>query len=520
MNLKKTIICLSALGLIFCHMQSVYGNRRDDILSSLVDKRVAREERLQRRLENRVAALNAKEHFRGQRDILIKKQHEFEKFFKEMETAANKHNLTDVENKLRERETKIDKGKRALEEENKRKLEDVWKKLNERHGANYSQIQSEFERLFDQKEDSQEVKAAKAKELFKRFKVDQDGIPPELETVVKQFFLGDTVIDLKRMGREKEFLAELSDAIKKKDEERIAKVVERAKKDLDDVNKDLKGIEAELSGYAGDIIFRGIAGDKNWEMVEDLKVGDNIWEGFKNGVMLRGSLSVGDAIGTSVDGYVKKIFDGTLGKVEEFLGAIYRWFFHSSCKPFNVTEIVHWKKLIGNDLREIEFMIKNVEKLDSRGRTEILREFDSEEEEKETINLWRDFIEDLAITCHDLAEEIELRKGYYKKKENGFGVANCADRLVNKLLRTKEWLLSVKSLKDLANIPEAKSIIPAMKKSFDNYFDNIADQIRPLSDKKSSVNLTGGSSSSNRWSSSSSNYDSSSLGSDFPKGVY
>ena len=249
-------------------------------------------------------------------------------------------------------------------------------------------------------------------------------------------------------------------------------------------------------GFLGDVILRGIAGKEGWEMIEDLKVGDDIWKGFCNGMMLKGSISVGDSIGNSIDRYIREVFGGTLGKLEEFITLIYRGIFHSSSDPFNEEEVTCWQRLVGNDLKELENMMKNVEKYDSRGRAEIIRECDSEEDDKDktkgecterNINLWQDFIEDIAATYQEIAQEIELRKEYYDKKENGFGVINCADRLKNKLLKTREWLLSVKSLKEFTNLAEAKSIIPSVKRSFDNYFDNLKSQVKPLFTKKSDV---------------------------------
>lgn len=281
-------------------------------------------------------------------------------------------------------------------------------------------------------------------------------------------------------------------------EDTLKEIKQNTGADIKSLDEELGRIKAELEGFKGDIIFRGIAGEKNWKMVEDLKVGDDITKGFLNGVMLRGALSVGNSIGTSLEHYINSLFTGTLGKVEELVSYIYRLIFHSACRPYSPEEIKYWKDLIGKDLREIETMIRNAEKNDSRGRSEILREYEEEESEKHTINLWQDFIEDLAITYEELAEEIEIRKNYYRKNNNGYGVVNCANRLQNKLLKTKDIFLSVKSLKELANLPEAKSIVPTMRKSFDNYFDNLADLIRPLKDKKSPVTGSGSSYSSNR----------------------
>ena len=80
-------------------------------------------------------------------------------------------------------------------------------------------------------------------------------------------------------------------------------------------------------------------------------------------------------------------------------------------------------------------------------------------------------------TCEQLAQEIESRKAYYKKQTVGFNVYNTAERLKNKLLNIRKWLVSVQSAKDFSTISEIKLIIPAMRNSFDNYFDNLLSQI-------------------------------------------
>ena len=257
-----------------------------------------------------------------------------------------------------------------------------------------------------------------------------------------------------------------------------------------EIDNSLETLEAGMGGNTGDIILRGIAGKENWEMVEDLMVGDNVVKGVKNGVILKGSLAVGNVIGTSINRYANVVFGEGLGKFESLIGYIYRWFFHSGCKPFAIEEITSWKDLIGNDLREIEMMLKSAERNDSRGRAEVLRQVElGENKEDNGINLWQDFVEDLAGTCEELAEEITSRKDYYAKKDNGFGVRNCADRLKTKLLKLKYWFLSVNSLKEFSNIAEIKSIIPAMKKSLDVYFKNLSDQIKPLIAKKADLGI-------------------------------
>ena len=56
--------------------------------------------------------------------------------------------------------------------------------------------------------------------------------------------------------------------------------------------------------------------------------------------------------------------------------------------------------------------MRDAGKNDSRGKAEILREYEGEGRTLETVNLWQDYVEDAAQTCLDLAEEIEKRKGY------------------------------------------------------------------------------------------------------------
>lgn len=267
---------------------------------------------------------------------------------------------------------------------------------------------------------------------------------------------------------------------------------ENIKFKLDIKRRQIKSMEIMLGGSWGDIILRGIAGTKGWEMAEDLEVGDNKLEGLYKGIALRGFLSFGDALGKSADGYVGRGLDVFLGKLENFISFIYRFMFRSSCKPFEIEEVISWKKLVVSDLKEIEAMIKNAEKYDSRGRVEILREYELQDEDNsKTVNLWQDFVEDVARTYEDLALEIDLRQGYYEKKEYGFGIVQCSQRLRNKLLKAQNWLLRVKSLKEFVNTPEVKSIIPSMKRSFENYFNNLAEQIHVLNGKRSELKISG-----------------------------
>jgi hypothetical protein len=272
-------------------------------------------------------------------------------------------------------------------------------------------------------------------------------------------------------------------------------------------------IESQLKGSLGDTVFRGIVGKKGYEMVEDIIIGDDIFQGIYQGIVFRSSLSVGEPLGKEIDGIVAVLFQVVLGKIQDTISSVYRFFFHDSCKPFNVTELASWNKLVGSDFREIENMIKNAEKYDSRGRAEILREYKTENLDEVTvasINLWNDFVEDVANTYEDLAEEIDLRKGFYDDKENGFGVVRCAERLKNKLLKAKNWLLRVESLKEFVNMPEIKSILPSMRKSFDIYFENLVSQIQLPDTKKGA--LKSSNYTSDGWSSSYDDDD------DFPAG--
>ncbi len=265
-------------------------------------------------------------------------------------------------------------------------------------------------------------------------------------------------------------------------------------------NQQIEFIKSELGGSWGDIILRSVAGTKNLAMVEDLTVGDKKLEGLYKGIAVRGGLSVGDAIGKSVDGYVGRIFDTSLGKIESMVSFIYRFLFKSSCKSFDRGELGDWKTIIVNDLKQIEVMIKNADKYESRNRSEVLREYESDDDNNSLqVNLWKDFIEDVARTCEDLAEEIDARKGYYKKKSEGFGIIQCAERLKNKLLKTKNWILNVNSLKEFVNTPEVKSVIPSMKKSFEYYFNNLAAQIKTVSYAKREFSSV---SSKDKWASS------------------
>lgn len=256
-----------------------------------------------------------------------------------------------------------------------------------------------------------------------------------------------------------------------------------------------------LAGDWGDILLGGIAGKYGKNIAID-PVGNNTIEGAKKGTALLLVGSASESVSKIMEDYSKRGFSGLFSIVENGFTYIYRLVFHGAKKPFTVSQINSWKKLISNDLREIENIVKNAEKHSSRGRDEILRALSSDEtkeEKQETLNLWEDFIEDLSNTCEQLAEEIENRKTYYKKQKIGFNIYNTAERLKNKLLNIRKWLVSVQSAKDFAAISEIKLIIPAMRKSLDNYFDNLSNQIKGSSSSSTSYSSSNSRRRASRW---------------------
>lgn len=274
-------------------------------------------------------------------------------------------------------------------------------------------------------------------------------------------------------------------------EENYEETIKYLKEEDKGLNDDIKSMDSILKGNQGDIIALAIAGKENREALAFSMVGNDKWKGFLNGATVRIASSSGDAIGKIVDKYSFRIFGGVVEGAENIWNWVWRKAFHNSRKPFTLPEINSWKKLISSDLREIEIMIKNAEKYSSRSREEILRELENDviNYEEEALNLWKDFIEDIAFTFEELAEEINNRKGYYKNNSTGFGIYNCSSRLQNKLIKTRNWLINSQSVKDFAALTESKLIVPAMKKSIENYFDNLSNQIKPLyaSSNKSSL---------------------------------
>lgn len=258
------------------------------------------------------------------------------------------------------------------------------------------------------------------------------------------------------------------------------------------LEKRIKKYEYIIAGDWGDILLGGIAGKHGKHIAID-PVGNDILEGTKKGTALLFVGSASESVSKIMEDYSKKGFNGIFGIIEKSLSFLNRLVLHKGKKPFSISEIDSWKKLVSNDLREIENIVKNAEKNSSRGRDEILRALSSnetEEDEQDNLNLWEDFVEDLVNTCEQLAQEIENRKAYYKKQTIGFNVYNTAERLKNKLLNIRKWLVSVQSAKDFSTISEIKLIIPAMRKSFDNYFDNLSSQIKGSNKSTKSNNYT------------------------------
>jgi hypothetical protein len=269
-------------------------------------------------------------------------------------------------------------------------------------------------------------------------------------------------------------------------------------KEIKILKKRIKRLDDITDGDWGDILLNGIAGKHSKYAAVDL-VGNNKWNGIKKGTALLFVGEASNAAGSIVEDFSKKGFGKLFNFLENSLSNLNRIIFHKGKKPFTENELNAWKELISKDLREIETMIKGADRNSSRGKEEILRMLEAEidSETEKTINLWIDFINDLASTCEQLAQEIESRQQYYKNKTTGFGITSTAKHLVNKLLIMKNWLTSVYSVKDLAALQESKQIIPAMKRSIENYFNNLLTQIKPLN-AKNKTSISGGGYSSGR----------------------
>lgn len=281
---------------------------------------------------------------------------------------------------------------------------------------------------------------------------------------------------------------------KEKYEENIRNKIEEIKEkvlnaDSEDEMKNLlnriEKYENLLAGDWGDILLAGIAG-KYTKNAAIAPVGNNKTAGVAKGAALLIVGTASSSVSKIIEDYSKKGFGKIFGLIENIFSFLDRIILHKGKKPFTTSEIDAWKKLISSDLREIETMVRNAEKHSSQSREEILRELETGliNDKENKLNLWKDFIEDIAYTCEQLAEEIENRKGYYKPNKTGFGIQNCSERLQNKILKIRNWLISVQSVKDFAGLSEIKLIITAMRKSIENYFDNLSNQIRPLDSSK------------------------------------
>ncbi|MBD3232032.1 hypothetical protein GF322_05250 [Candidatus Dependentiae bacterium] len=286
------------------------------------------------------------------------------------------------------------------------------------------------------------------------------------------------------------------------DEEKIQKENELSNKyeELKYKKRELDRIEAYLIDDSWGKIFFNVFAKDSKDLLQQTHFKTAL-EGLYKGIVYKSLTPVEKALGATLENYVNRFFSGTFGTLERLISWIYRQIFCNGSHAFSIEEVGYWKQLVIRDLYEIEIMIRNVEKIDSRGRAEILREYDNAEDNKQEINLWSDFIEDLALTYEELASEIDSRKDYYGNKKDGYGIFNCVQRLKNKLLKVKNLFLKVKTVKELANLPESKSIMTAIRKSFETYFDNLINLITPVDIKSgpSRIPPTGINHGGDRW---------------------
>ncbi len=271
------------------------------------------------------------------------------------------------------------------------------------------------------------------------------------------------------------------DALIKSDEENDEENTEKIEKLIERKQR----YEDILAGDMGDVILSTLAGSYLKHTQVDY-VGNNWKEGTKKGMTILGVGSATKALGKNFESYSSQGFGWLFKSLEEKFLKTWNFVFHHNKMPFTEPEITSWKNLISSELAEMDKIIRNADKSSARSLEEKLRELSVDietEVPKEIMNLWLDLTEDLAITLEDLALEIESRSAYYGKKNDGFGIINCADRLKNKLLKIRKWILSVQSAKDFASLREIKTVLPSMKKSVDNYFLSLKNQIKPTKSK-------------------------------------
>lgn len=245
-----------------------------------------------------------------------------------------------------------------------------------------------------------------------------------------------------------------------------------------------------LDGDIGDLLASVIAGKYGKNTMMD-PVGNNKMAGIKKGATLLAVGTARDSVGTVFEEWLKKFFIYFFSNVGKPLVSIKRSLFNKGRQPFSVEELNSWQELVCTELKDLEYMVKNAEKITSIGKEEIFRELEFEEvneskglkintdKKSNFLNLWLDFTKSIVPTFEQLAQEIDCRKDYYKQKKTGFGIINVATLLKDKLLIIRNWITKVQSVKDFAALSEIKLIIPAMNKSIENYFNNLKKQIEP-----------------------------------------
>ncbi|MBU4269995.1 hypothetical protein KJ644_03590 [Candidatus Dependentiae bacterium] len=380
-------------------------------------------------------------------------------------------------NKINDIKTEIENRKKEIEN-NKKNIETLEKGLDEQ----IKELKTQVGTLSDKKEgiDNKQIKENLLNLQF-IYKEEKEKIKDQIN--IKKQEIQNKETELKNL--------EENDQIK----DTLKQEIDSLKEEITDADKKIAFLDKEKG--IGDELAQSISGMK----LRDTTIGDNYWEGIKKGTTLRVTGAVGKAIGKNVESYSEQGIDLLIDAISKSITNTYRFIFHRNKAPFTPAEIEAWKKLITSDLEEIKKILSNVNKDSSRGLEEKIRELEEQDENKEEdefINLWSEFIEDIAITCQSLVMEIENRSAYYSKNNNGFGITTCAQRLKSKLLKIRKWLLSVQSAKDFASIQEVKQIMPAMIKSLGLYFDNLANQTKPLKSSASSSSSYSSSSRKNR----------------------
>ncbi|KKQ32799.1 MAG: hypothetical protein US49_C0005G0018 [candidate division TM6 bacterium GW2011_GWF2_37_49] len=241
-------------------------------------------------------------------------------------------------------------------------------------------------------------------------------------------------------------------------------------------------IQSVLLGgsYAGEIVAKGLAGDKNMKAFDEIPV-SSLWDGIAKGMQLQFASAAGDFAREKT----KKMFDVLGGGlIDTFTSQVRSLFsdlnasiFHGGMKPFDKSNLEAWANIINDSMITLNTMVENGAGFGLRGMDITSRQSEEESssepapkpDQAKIGDAWTEFATINAEEFLLFIEQMQQAKEYY---DDGDMIIFYADKICQMLAVIYKLLDESKaSFKDFTTkLSSNKMMLKGMQSYFKNYF--------------------------------------------------